>query len=266
MGRRAPRARTRLGPERGGAVSRRSRTGGFGAWTPEGGSRPLAADVRSKGGDRDVPRHECEPGSYGARVRTTGRSRRCGVTVCEWVAAPVLAAMARRWPRQRRAVLAQGVPAAGGGWILLAGRLFYKWGDWARRRLRLPCWAGQGANSPVRSGWPDGSYRPSWSQPGNPAAAVDALIEAATPAAEGLDPAQARHVGRRVRGDGRDGKTIADSPWSPHQPVAGRTRRPGRGVSREMGDEDRERPCQDRPARPRQALRSGSPGLVEQEI
>jgi hypothetical protein len=225
------------------------------------------------GTEFDVPDTPANRAAFGAGSRGGPYPRIRLVTVCECASrAPVLAAMgptvskgsgeqslARKlWPRLEQ------------GWLLLADRLFYNWGDWCAA-------ADSGADLlwrvkddivlPFLGLLPDGSYRSVLVETSVTGRRRDALTEAAR-RGEDLDPALARHIRvieYEVTGrDGQDGliallTTITDHRAAPAGILAA-------AYHRRWEHETANAQVKTVLRGPGKILRSGSPELAEQEI
>jgi hypothetical protein len=157
------------------------------------------------------------------------------VTVCECGSrAPVLAAMG---PSAAKGSGEQSLartlwPRLEEGWLLLADRLFYNWGDWcaaADSGAGLLWRVKEDIKLPFLELLPDGSYRSVLVKTSITGSRRDGLIEAAR-RGEDLDPARARHVRvAEYQVTDRDGEgelvalitTIADWQAAPAQVLAG---------------------------------------------
>jgi len=225
------------------------------------------------GTEFDVPDTPANRAAFGAGSRGGPFPRIRLVTVCECASrAPVLAAMgptvakgsgeqslARKlWPRLEQ------------GWLLLADRLFYNWGDWCAA-------ADSGADLlwrvkddivlPFLGLLPDGSYRSVLVETSVTGRRRDALTEAAR-LGEDLDPALARHI-RVIEYEvtGRGGEeglialitTITDHQAAPAGVLAA-------AYHERWQHETANAQLKSVLRGPGKILRSGSPELAEQEI
>jgi transposase IS4-like protein len=229
--------------------------------------------VSVDGTELDVPDTPANRAAFGTGANDGPFPKVRLVTVCEsGTRAPVLAAMG---PSAAKGSGEQSLartlyPRLAEGWLLLADRLFYNWGDWCaaadsgadllwrvREDIRLPC----------LELLPDSSYRSVLVATKITGSRRDALIEAAR-RGEDLDPAKARHV-RVIEYDvpDRDGEgelialvtTIAGWQAAPAAVLAGTYHE---RWEHETGNAQLKTVLRGHG----KILRSGSPALIEQEI